>query len=86
MVNQVANIAREDPNTMAQIANNPREVAMRGNINGAIQSALVRAMMSHQAQAEHLLKNDQQSLAPFTSLIYELLKARKNIDLSELGG
>jgi type I restriction enzyme R subunit len=86
MVNQVANIAREDANTMAQIANNPREVAMRGNINGAIQSALVRAMMSHQAQAEHLLKNDQQALAPFTSLIYELLKAGKNIDLSELGG
>lgn len=86
MVNQVANIAREDANTMAQIANNPREVAMRGNINGAIKSALVRAMMSHQAQAEHLLKNDQQALAPFASLIYELLKAGKNIDLSELGG
>ena len=45
---------------------------MNGNIKGTVQGALVRAMMSHQAQAEHLLKHDQQALAPFTSLIYEL--------------
>lgn len=86
MVNQVADIAREDANTMAQVANNPREIAMNGNINGTVQAALVRAMLSHQTQAEHLLKQDQQALAPFTTLIYELLKAGKNIDLSELGG
>jgi hypothetical protein len=41
-------------------------------------------MLSHQAQAEHLLKQDQQALAPFTALIYELLKSGNNIDLSEL--
>jgi type I restriction enzyme, R subunit len=46
----------------------------------------VRALLSHQAQAEHLLQQDQQALAPFTALIYELLKDGKNIDLSELGG
>lgn len=86
MVNQVAEIAREDANTMAQVANNPRDVAMNGNIKGTVQAAVVRAMLSHQAQAEHLLKQDQQALVPFTSLIYELLKAGKNIDLSELGG
>jgi len=33
-----------------------------------------------------LLKADQQALAPFTALIYELLRAGKNIDLGELGG
>ena len=86
MVNQVADIAREDPNTMAQVASNPRDVAMNGNIKGTVQSAVVRAMLSHQAQAEHLLKADHQALAPFTALVYELLKAGKNIDLGELGG
>lgn len=86
MVNQVANIAREDANTMAQVANNPRDVAMNGNIKGTVQAAVVRAMLSHQAQAEHLLKQDQQALGPFTALIYEILKAGKNIDLSEFGG
>lgn len=85
MVNQVVNIAREDPHTMAQVANNPREVALNGNIKGTVQAAVVRAMLSHQAQAEHLLQQDQQALAPFTALIYELLKAGKGIDLSELG-
>jgi len=83
MVNQVADIAREDANTMAQIANNPREVAMNGNIKGTVQAALVRAMLSHQAQAEHLLKQDQQALAPFVGLIYDLLKYGKNINLTE---
>jgi len=86
MVNQVADIAREDANTMAQVANNPRDVAMNGNIKGTVQAAVVRAMLSHQAQAEHLLKQDQQALVPFTALIYEVLKAGKNIDLSTLGG
>jgi type I restriction enzyme R subunit len=82
----VADIAREDANTLAQVANNPREVAMNGNIKGTIQAAVVRAMLSHPAQAEDLLKQDQQAMTPFTALVYELLKAGKNIDLSELGG
>jgi len=86
MVNQVADIAREDRHTMAQVENNPREIALNGNIKGTVQAAVVRAMLSHQAQAEHLLKQDQQALAPFTALIYELLKGGKNIDLSDLGG
>lgn len=86
MVNQVANIAREDANTMAQVANNPREVAMNGNIKGTVQAAVVRALLSHQAQAEHLLKQDQQALAPFTALIYDLLKDGKDIDLAEVVG
>jgi type I restriction enzyme, R subunit len=84
MANQVANIAREDANTMAQVANNPREVAMNGNIRGVVQAAVVRAMLSHQAQAEHLLAQHQQALAPFTALIYDLLRDGKDIDLSEI--
>lgn len=38
---------------MAQVASNPRDVAMNGSIKGTVQSAVVRAMLSHQAQAEH---------------------------------
>jgi type I restriction enzyme R subunit len=85
MVNQVADIAREDANTMAQVANNPRETALNGNIKGTVQAAVLRALMSHQAQAEHLLKADHQAMAPFTALIYELLKDGRNIDPSHLG-
>jgi type I restriction enzyme R subunit len=86
MVNQVADIAREDIHTMAQVQNNPKEVALNGNIKGTVQAAVVRAMMSHQLQAEHLLKQDQQALAPLTVLIYELLKSGRNIDLDSLEG
>ncbi|HWI84065.1 MAG TPA: hypothetical protein VNT59_18700, partial [Ramlibacter sp.] len=85
MVNQVADIAREDANTMAQVANNPRDAAMNGNIKGTVQAAVVRAMLSHQAQAEHLLKQDQQAMAPFTALIYDVLKTGTNLDASQLG-
>lgn len=84
MVNQVADIAREDSNTMAQVANNPRDVAMKGNIRGTVQAAVVRILRSHQVLAEHLLKQDQQSMDLFTSVIYEQLKEGRNIDLSGL--
>jgi type I restriction enzyme R subunit len=59
---------------------------MNGNIKGTVQAAVVRALLSHQAQAEHLLKQDQQALGPFTALIYELLKSGKYIDLLDIGG
>lgn len=85
-VNHIADIAREDSNTMAQVENNPRTVAMTGNIKGTVQAAVVRAMTSHSAQAEHVMKHDQQAMDPLIGLVYELLKARKNINLSELGG
>lgn len=84
-VNHIADIAREDANTMAQVKNNPRSVAMKGNIKGTIQSAVVRAMASHQAQAEHFLKNDMQSLDSFAELIYEMLRDGMNINLSQDG-
>ena len=62
-----------------------RRKANTGNIKGTVQAAVVRALMSHQAQAEHLLNQDQQALGPFTAPVYELLKAGKNIDLSDIG-
>lgn len=85
-VNHIADITREDANTVAQIKNNTRTVAMNGNIKGAVQAAVVRAMSSHSELAEHVMKHDQQAMEPLLGLIYELLVAGKNIDRSELGG
>lgn len=79
-VNHIANIAREDTNTVAQVENNPREVAMSGNIKGTVQSAVVRAMISHAELAEHVMKNDQQAMGPLIALVYDMIKARNNID------
>ncbi len=81
-VNHVADIVREDSNTMAQVKNNPRDVAMNGNIKGSVQSALVRALNSHTDLATHVMSHDQQALPPLVNLIYELVKAGQNIDLS----
>ena len=84
-VNHVADIVREDPNTMAQVKNNPRDVAMNGNIKGSVQSAVVRALQSHGDLAAHVMKHDQQAMAPLIGLIYELVKAGSSIDRSDLG-
>lgn len=84
-VNHVADIVREDPNTMAQVKNNPRDVAMNGNIKGSVQSAVVRALQSHGDLASHVMRHDHQAMAPLIGLIYELVKAGNSIDRSELG-
>lgn len=83
-VNHVADIVREDPNTMAQVMNNPRDVAMNGNIKGSVQSAVVRALQSHGDLAAHVMKHDQQAMGPLIGLIYELVKAGNNIERAEL--
>lgn len=80
-VNHIADITREDPNTMAQVANNPRSAAMEGNIKGTVHAAVVRAMSSHSELAEHIMKHDQQAMAPLIGLIYELLKSGEKINL-----
>lgn len=84
-VNHVADIVREDPNTMAQVENNPRDVAMNGNIKGSVQSAVVRALQSHGDLATHVMKNDKQAMEPLIGLIYELVKAGNNINRADLG-
>jgi type I restriction enzyme R subunit len=58
---------------------------MSGNINGTVQSAVVRAMQSHSDLAEHVMKNDQLSMAPLVALVYEMIKSGANIDAS-VGG
>jgi type I restriction enzyme R subunit len=81
-VNHVTDIVREDSNTLAQVKNNSREVAMNGNISGSVQAAVVRALTSHTDLAAHVMKHDQQAMAPLVALVYELIKAGGNIDLS----
>jgi N-6 DNA Methylase len=81
-VNHIADIAREDANTVAQVENNPREVAMSGNIKGTVQSAVVRAMQSHSDLAAHVMKNDHLAMAPLVALVYEMIKSGTNIDTS----
>ncbi|WP_428418633.1 type I restriction endonuclease subunit R [Methylibium sp.] len=83
-VNHVTDIVREDPNTMAQVTNNPRDVAMNGNINGSVQSAVVRALQSHTDLAAHVMKHDQQAMVPLIALVYEMIKAGGSIDLSTI--
>jgi type I restriction enzyme R subunit len=85
LVNHLADIVREDANTVAQIKNNPRDVAMNGNIKGTVQSALVRALGSHTDLVTQVLKNDKQALNPLVGLLYEMVKAGQNIDRSEFG-
>lgn len=86
LVNHLADIVREDANTVAQIKNNPRDVAMNGSIKGTVQSALVRALGSHTDLVTQVLKNDKQALAPLVGLLYEMVKDGQNIDRADLGG
>jgi len=86
LVNQVADIVGEDGTTMAQIAQNSKEDALRGNLPGTVEGAVARALTSHQALAELLLQQDRQIMRPFVELIYELAKSGKRIDLDGLGG
>ncbi|MDW3117995.1 MAG: hypothetical protein R8G60_09610 [Roseovarius pacificus] len=46
-VNHIAAIARENEIVMAQVEKNPKEQALKGNLPGAIQAAVVRAMASN---------------------------------------
>lgn len=67
------------------VAINPRDVAMNRNIKGFVEAAVIRAKLSRQAQAGHLLKQDHRAFAPLTALLREFLKSGKTIDLSGLG-
>ncbi|MBJ7583826.1 hypothetical protein JHD42_22640 [Aeromonas veronii] len=69
---------------MAQIENNTRDQALKGNLPGAVQQGVVRALTSHQKLATLVLKSDRQAMAGLTDVIYELIRDQKNIDLGDL--
>lgn len=82
-LNQIASIARENAVVMAQVQNNPKTQALKGNLPGAVQGAVVRAMSSSNALATILLKSDKQAMGILTNIIYDILKKGEDIDLGD---
>ena len=80
-VNQIASIARENDVVMAQVESNTRDQAMKGNLPGAVQQGVVRALTSHQKLATLVLKSDRQAMSALTDVIYDLISQQRNIDL-----
>jgi type I restriction enzyme R subunit len=80
-VNQIKSIAGESDVVMAQVESNTREQALKGNLPGAVQQAVVRALTSHQKLATQVLKSDRQGMSALVDVIYEMLRDGKNIDL-----
>lgn len=83
-VNQIASIAKESDVVVAQVENNTREQAMKGNLPGAVQQAVVRALGSHQKLATQVLKADRQGMAVLNDVVYDLMRHKKLIDLDDL--
>lgn len=82
-VNQIATIARENPVVMAQVDRNSKEDALKGNLPGAVEAAVARAMSSHTVLATLLLKADKQGLNLLNPVIYDLLKNGGEIELGQ---
>lgn len=83
-VNHIVSIARENDVVMAQVENNTRDQALKGNLPGAVQQGVVRALTSHQQLATLVLKSDRQAMSALTDVIYELIRDQRNIDLDDL--
>ena len=83
-VNHIVSIARENDVVMAQVENNTREQALKGNLPGTVQQGVVRALTSHQKLATLVLKSDRQAMSALTDVIYELIKEHRDIDLDDL--
>ncbi|WP_017429933.1 type I restriction endonuclease subunit R [Vreelandella jeotgali] len=82
-VNQIAGISRENDVVMAQVENNTREQALKGNLSSTVQQGVVRALNSHQDLATQLLKSDTQAMTALTNLVYDLLAKGEDIDLDD---
>ena len=80
-VNQIKSITGESDVVMAQVESNTREQAMKGNLPGAVQQAVVRALSSHQKLATQVLKSDRQGMDALVDVVYEMLRNGNDIDL-----
>jgi type I restriction enzyme R subunit len=69
---------------MAQVENNTREQAMKGNLRSAVEKGVVRAMRSHQVLATQVLKADKQGMDALADLIYDLIRTKQSIDMDDL--
>ena len=83
-VNHIVAIARENDVVMAQVENNTREQALQGNLPGAVQQGVVRALTSHQKLATLVLKSDRQSMGALTDMIYELIRNNTSINIGDV--
>ena len=83
-VNQLVSIAKENEVVVAQVENNTREHALKGNLPGAVEEGVVRAMTSHQKLATLVLKSDRQAMAALTDVVYDLIRSGRTIDLDGL--
>ena len=80
-INQITSITRENDVVMAQVESNTREQAMKGNLPGAVQQGVVRALSSHQKLATLVLKSDRQGMSALTDVVYDLLHQKEDINL-----
>ncbi|APX12401.1 type I restriction endonuclease subunit R [Tateyamaria omphalii] len=80
-VNQIAAIAAENKVVMAQVEENSKEQALKGNLPGTVEAAVARAMSSHTSLAKLLLKSDKQGLGLLYPVIYDMLKRGEGIEL-----
>ncbi|EEX15914.1 type III restriction protein res subunit [Citreicella sp. SE45] len=80
-VNQIASITGENEHVMAQVRKSDKELAMKGNLPGAVEAAVARAMSSHSTLATSLLKTDKQGMGLLKMVIYDILKSGHQIDL-----
>jgi type I restriction enzyme R subunit len=84
-VNQIVSIARANRDVMAQVETNSREQALKGNLPGAVENGVVRAMNSHQELAQRVLKPDRQAMVALVDLVYDLIHDGRTIELEGLG-
>ena len=71
-LSHVADKVRTNDAVMAQVQNNPKEQAMKGDLPDAATEAIIEAMTSHTDMTTRLL-SDPQAMAGFTGLLYDLL-------------
>lgn len=83
-VNLVVAIAKENHVVVAQVENNTREQALKGNLPGAVQQAVVRALSSHQTLATLVLKSDKQAMSGLIEMIYDLVRNHQTLNLDHL--
>ncbi|WP_067105345.1 type I restriction endonuclease subunit R [Sphingopyxis granuli] len=83
-VNQIASIAQENEVVMAQVNQSDKALAMKGNLPGSVQNAVVRSLTSNKSLASLLLKEDRQAMGILTNIIYDILKSGEKLDAEAL--
>ncbi len=70
---QILNIAQTNNVVTEQVDKNSKDQALQGQLPDVVKQAIVQAMTSHNDLARTLLK-DQQSMAAYISLVYDIMK------------